>query len=222
MPDFLLGFAAFYQMIYVLLLSHFSRVRLRVAHQAPLSTGFSRQEYWSQLPFPSPNDIYACDQNNFWILNNNKTAIMWLTKLPKHPQAFWFPQCYETFLNYTLNPMSLVVFLNISVFSTQCHSGMSKSWQLLDFWHYEQMNQSFLDLSLIWERTERFSDRYYGASLVVQMVKKSACNVGDLLGSIPWSGRSPEEGNVYPLQNSFLKNSMDGGTWQATVHEIAE
>ena len=75
MPDFLLGFAAFYQMIYVLLLSHFSRVRLCVTHQAPLSTGFSRQEYWSRLPFPSPNDIYACDQNNLWILNN-KTAIM--------------------------------------------------------------------------------------------------------------------------------------------------
>ena len=25
-----------------------------VAYQAPLSTGFSRQEYWSGLPFPSP------------------------------------------------------------------------------------------------------------------------------------------------------------------------
>ena len=28
-----------------------------VAHQAPLSTGFSRQEYWSGLPFPSPRDL---------------------------------------------------------------------------------------------------------------------------------------------------------------------
>ena len=41
-----------------LLLSHFSRVRLSVtpwtmARQAPLSMGFSRQEYWSGLPFPS-------------------------------------------------------------------------------------------------------------------------------------------------------------------------
>ena len=25
--------------------------------QAPLSTGFSRQEYWSELPFPSPGDL---------------------------------------------------------------------------------------------------------------------------------------------------------------------
>ena len=38
-----------------------SRVRLfvtpwTVAHQAPPSMGFSRQEYWSGLPFPSPGD----------------------------------------------------------------------------------------------------------------------------------------------------------------------
>ena len=42
-----------------LLLSHFSRVRLcatpqTAAHQAPSSLGFSRQEHWSGLPFPSP------------------------------------------------------------------------------------------------------------------------------------------------------------------------
>ena len=28
-----------------------------VAHQAPLSMGFHRQEYWSELPFPSPGDL---------------------------------------------------------------------------------------------------------------------------------------------------------------------
>ena len=28
-----------------------------VAHQAPLSMGFSRQEYWSGVPFPSPGDL---------------------------------------------------------------------------------------------------------------------------------------------------------------------
>ena len=42
-----------------LLLCHFSRVRLcatpeMAAHQAPPSLGFSRQEHWSGLPFPSP------------------------------------------------------------------------------------------------------------------------------------------------------------------------
>ena len=30
---------------------------LTVAHQAPLSMGFPRQEYWSSLPFPSPGDL---------------------------------------------------------------------------------------------------------------------------------------------------------------------
>ena len=39
-----------------------SRVQLlatpwTVAHQAPLSMGFSRQEYWSGLPLPSPGDL---------------------------------------------------------------------------------------------------------------------------------------------------------------------
>ena len=43
----------------LLLLSHFSRVRLcatpwTAAHQAPPSLGFSKQEHWSGLPFPSP------------------------------------------------------------------------------------------------------------------------------------------------------------------------
>ena len=38
--------------------------------------------------------------------------------------------------------------------------------------------------------------------------KESTCNVGDL-GSIPALGRSPGEGNGYPLQYSGLENSMD-------------
>ena len=44
---------------FLLLLSRFSRVRLcatpwTAAHQAPPSLGFSRQDHWSGLPFPSP------------------------------------------------------------------------------------------------------------------------------------------------------------------------
>ena len=43
-------------------LSHFSPVQLfvtllTVTHQAPLSMGFSRQEYWNGLPFPTPGDL---------------------------------------------------------------------------------------------------------------------------------------------------------------------
>ena len=51
----------------LLLLSHFSCIRLcatpeMAAHQAPPSPGFSRQEHWSGLPFPSPD-------RNFNMLN---------------------------------------------------------------------------------------------------------------------------------------------------------
>ena len=42
--------------------------------------------------------------------------------------------------------------------------------------------------------------------------KVSAYNTGDL-GSIPGSGRPPGEGNDNPLQDSYLENPMDGGTW---------
>ena len=43
-------------------LSCFSHIQLfmtlwTVDHQAPLSMGFSRQEYWSGLPFPTPGDL---------------------------------------------------------------------------------------------------------------------------------------------------------------------
>ena len=51
--------------------------------------------------------------------------------------------------------------------------------------------------------------------------KESACNAGDL-GSIPGLERSPGEGNGNPLPYSGLKNSMDRGAWQTTVHGVAK
>ena len=38
------------------------------------------------------------------------------------------------------------------------------------------------------------------------------------MGLITGLGRSPRGGNGNPLQYSCLKNSMDRGAWQATVH----
>ena len=52
------------------------------------------------------------------------------------------------------------------------------------------------------------------SSLVAQLV---TCNTGDL-GSIPGLGRSPGEGNGYPLQYSGLENSMDCGPPGSFVH----
>ena len=56
------------------------------------------------------------------------------------------------------------------------------------------------------------------------VVKNLPANAGDTRakGSIPGSGRSPGVGNGNPLQYSCLKNSMDRGAWQATVHGVAK
>ena len=56
------------------------------------------------------------------------------------------------------------------------------------------------------------------------MVKNSLATVGDVrdMGSIPGSGRSlgREKGNL--LQYSGLENSVDRGSWWATVHGASE
>ena len=51
--------------------------------------------------------------------------------------------------------------------------------------------------------------------------KESACNVGDL-GLIPGLVRSLGGGHGNPLQYSCLENSMDRGTWWATVHRVTK
>ena len=58
-------------------------------------------------------------------------------------------------------------------------------------------------------------------SLVPQMVKKSACNGGDL-GSIPALGKSPGEENNNSLQYYCLESSMDKGAWRPAVHGVSK
>ena len=50
--------------------------------------------------------------------------------------------------------------------------------------------------------------------------KASAYNAGDL-GSVSGSGRSPGEGDGYPLQCSCLENPMES-PWQAAIHRVAQ
>ena len=52
--------------------------------------------------------------------------------------------------------------------------------------------------------------------------KESGCNAGDTgdVGLFRGLGGSTGGGNGKPLQSSFLKNPMDRGVWQATVHEV--
>ena len=53
------------------------------------------------------------------------------------------------------------------------------------------------------------------------MVKNLAWNGRDP-GLIPGLARCPGEGNGYQLQYSCLEDSMDRGTWRATVHGVAK
>ena len=52
--------------------------------------------------------------------------------------------------------------------------------------------------------------------------KESECNAGNPGCSIPGSGRSPGEGNNYPLQCSCLENPMDRGAWWTTVYGVTK
>ena len=50
-------------------------------------------------------------------------------------------------------------------------------------------------------------------------MKEAVCSARDV-GSIPGSGRFPEEGNGNPFQYSCLGNPIDREAWQATVHGV--
>ena len=62
------------------------------------------------------------------------------------------------------------------------------------------------------------------ASQVALVVKNPPANAGDARDacSILGLGRSPGVGNGNLLQYSYLENSMDRGTWLATVHGVAK
>ena len=60
-----------------------------------------------------------------------------------------------------------------------------------------------------------------GTSLVAQWYKDLPTNAGDS-GSIPVLERDPEEGEDNSFQYSCLKNPIERGTWQATVHGVTK
>ena len=57
-------------------------------------------------------------------------------------------------------------------------------------------------------------------------IKNPTASAGDIRdpGSVPGSGRFPEEGNGYPPQYSSWRTPclMDRGAWRGTVHEVTQ
>ena len=72
----------------VSLLSHFSRVQLCATHQAPPSPGFSRQEHWSGLPFPSPMHESEKWKGSHWVVSDSSRPHGLLPTRLLHPWDF--------------------------------------------------------------------------------------------------------------------------------------
>ena len=105
------------------MLSHFSHVQLfvtpwTVAHQAPLSIEFSREEYWSGLPCPPPGDLL--DWKNPLLL----CLLHWqVGSLPLGPPG------KPTIINHkvSLNKVQISALLNALI--TACMKGSLKAEQ---------------------------------------------------------------------------------------------
>ena len=82
------------------------------AHQAPLSLGFSRQEYWSGLPFPSP--MHACMLSHF---SHVRLCVTVWTAAHQAPLSTGFSRLlpstyYQTFILISLDTDRYVMVLN--------------------------------------------------------------------------------------------------------------
>ena len=63
-----------------------------VAHQAPLSVEFSRQEYWSGLPFPSLGDL---SDTGIKLASSALAGGFFTAEQPERPQTWRHPQNQE-------------------------------------------------------------------------------------------------------------------------------
>ena len=104
------------------------------------------------------------------------------------------------------HPSFFLVISRISLGEASCHV-VKASRQTYEMVHLVK-NWSFLPTALV-----SFAG---GADC-----KESARNAGDP-GSIPGSGRSPEEGSDSPLQYSCPENSMDRGACRAIIHGVTK
>ena len=129
------------------MLHHFSHVRLcatpwTAAHQAPLSKGFSRQEYWSGFPFPSPRD-----QQN-WVVYCSLTVPHFFTYRITSSLRLWKKLLGLKFLIILKGTSSISINLSVStsyiplntraIFFSQpqpwCHSSShQKYWTIIIF-----------------------------------------------------------------------------------------
>ena len=168
------------------------RVRLfatpwSVAHQAPLSMGFSRQEHWSGLPFPSPKSsmIFCPPLNTLHKLIYRSPLSMPFVHSDSAMLASFLPQIPQ--VCSTLNGDFAVAVPSV--------------WNTLNFkylqvrWPNHHLCSSILDNSLL--------------NFVLLFSSSTLKSLYSALVIVIVMG----EGNGTPLQYSCLENPTDGGAW---------
>ena len=184
------------------------------AYHTPPSTGFSRQEYWSGLPLPSPvrfNIQYENFGTGIQIQHDTWETVHALS--PDLSSKLTPTLDNGKLVNKLIYVLQFIFLWNQRDFKTNLTGLLwiraSLVAQLVK--NPPAMQETWV-WSLVWE------DQGFPGGLAG---KASTCNEGDL-GSTPGSGRSPGEENGTPLQYSCLENPMDGGAWEAAVHGVVK
>ena len=127
--------------MHVCMLSHFSRDRLcatlwTAAHQALLSTGFSRQEHRSGLPFPSPNTVYHCSIISYSI-RRLIINLFWSGKNSPRTACGWQQACRSLSNGYRMEVTVLLSrLLSFKAQSEIFLSFTTASWQHTSCWRW--------------------------------------------------------------------------------------
>ena len=194
-----------------------------------MSMGFSRQEYWSGVPFSSPGDL-PTQGLNLGLLHCRWSLYPLSHQGSNSQNRCDKPCCYLFWM--ISQPWASSPFLTPRLLNSICSTLPALGLQeLLDFGCGEPP-ASLLGVSpnasLGWCCTGSF--HHFGrrscprASEALLVVKNLPPHTGDVRewGSIPASGRSPGGGRGDPLQYSCLENLMDRGAWRAAVHRVTQ
>ena len=173
-----------------------------VARQAPLSMGFSRQEYWSGVTCPPPGD-----------LPDPGIEPMSLPSPAFAGRFFTMSTPWETLdlLSFT-QLSSYLTIINLSIHICNLSSTHTRVYIYISIIYV-----SFVLSIIIYPSSVYLPSHHLYIYLGGSHRKESACNVGDL-GSVPGLVSSPGEGNGNTVQYSCLENPMDRGAWWAIYY----
>ena len=165
-----------------------------VAYQAPPSMGFSRQEYWSGLPFPSPGNLPNPG------IEPRSPALQADTLTSEPPGK---PYSFRIQTNF----FAVTKLFNFhGIFVLWC-------MQSYQWWIYFMKTVAF-KIQIWCFKLGAYSLPWWISG------KESACSAKDV-DLIPGLGGFPE-GNGNPLHYFCLGKPMDGEAWWATLHEVTK